>query len=345
MRRLLIVLLAVPVVAAGASLLAWHWAVGQMETRIAVWEAEQRAQGWTVSHGPPERGGWPLAAEVTLPGLSLDGGAGDVPGGITWSAERVTLRVAVARSRLATVSMAGVQHLRLGPAAPVSYTAERCTVAVALDASAPPSMFDLDAGGIKVAGGPSIGLLQGQFDVRDPAAAKFHLTSEAIGFPPPPAPQPPLGGGIASVSLDGVWQGGWPQATDPAASAAAWQAAGGAVTVQRLALGWGPLGVSGSGTVSLDSALQPVGTAKLRIVGYEATLSALAAGHVLAARAAQAAQAVLGLIATTPEGGGAPVVEVPLTLHGGALTMGRIPLARVPLLAWPSGTQPATLSQ
>ena len=48
-----------------------------------------------------------------------------------------------------------------------------------------------------------------------------------------------------------------------------------------------------------------------------------------------AATAVLTILARTPDDGGAPEVEAPLTLKGGKLSFGHTPLVKVPNLAWP----------
>ena len=338
MRRLLISLAMVLAMAAGSSFLAWRWVVGQMQTQFAAWVAAQQAQGWTVAHGEPGAGGWPFAAELILPDLSLTGLAADIPGGIAWSGERTTLRVDVLSPRLLTVLVGGGQRLRIGANAPVSYAADRFTLSVPLPPDGPPLAMALDAGGLQATGGLTIGLLEGQFEQQPAArATSIRLSAEAIAFPPPPAPQPPLGPHIASATVEGTLTGTIsPTATDPAAAAIAWQAAGGKLEVRRIALGWGPLGVSGTAAVELDPALQPVGTAALHIVGYADALQALAAGHVLSPHAAQAAAAVLGLLAVSPSGGGVPAVDVPLALHDRTLSMGHIPLARLPELVWPS---------
>lgn len=344
MRRLIAVGAAVLVTVLGASFFVWRWAEGQLQTQVDRWIANQQAQGWTVAHGAPVGGGWPLAVELTLPDLSLSGLERQIPGGMAWSGERVTLRMAALQPGLATASVSGAQHLRLGANAPLDYTAERFVLSAPLEN--PPRAAALDAGGLRFADGASIGLLQGQIDVPPGGAARLlRLTAEAIAFPPPPAPQPPLGGHIASATIEAALTGALPPAaTDPAAAAAAWQASGGELTVRRLALGWGPLGVSGGGAVSLDAALQPAATANLHLVGFDAALQALATAHAIAPNAARAAGAVLALLATQPQGGGAPAVDVPLTLKDRTLSMGRIPLAKLPQLVWPNRAAAATVS-
>jgi hypothetical protein len=56
---------------------------------------------------------------------------------------------------------------------------------------------------------------------------------------------------------------------------------------------------------------------------------------VVTSQAARAAKAVLALMAQTPKAGGPPEVDVPLVLRDRVLTMGRIPLLRLPQLLWP----------
>ena len=50
---------------------------------------------------------------------------------------------------------------------------------------------------------------------------------------------------------------------------------------------------------------------------------------------ATAAKAVLSLLASSPENGGPPSVDVPLTLKYGTLSMRQVPLVRLPELDWP----------
>jgi len=48
-----------------------------------------------------------------------------------------------------------------------------------------------------------------------------------------------------------------------------------------------------------------------------------------------AANAVLALLERVPEGGGSPVVEVPLAIQDRTVTVGNIPLAKLPMVIWP----------
>jgi hypothetical protein len=103
--------------------------------------------------------------------------------------------------------------------------------------------------------------------------------------------------------------------------------------LRKLDIAWGDVRLSGSATLALDPALQPMGAATARIAGYNAALDALVASGVLAPRAAVAARAVLALMARPTESG-PPVVEVPFSLQNRTLSLGRIPLVRFPELVW-----------
>lgn len=343
-RRLLILLAAVLAIVAGGSAVAWQWAAQRMQARLAAWEADAAAQGWTVTHQPARAGGWPFAVELTLPGAAITGLPQLAPGGVAWSAARVVLRVGLPEPRLATLRVEGAQRLRLGTATPLSFQADRFMLTTAL--STPARDVAFDAGGLRVDGGITVGLLQGLFAAAGGGGISARLSAEAISFPPPPAPQPPFGDHIASAIFEGALTGPLPVAGQSLPTAvAAWQAAGGSLSVSRFALGWGPLGASGEITAALDAALQPVGSAQLHLVGFTAALQALTDARLLAAPAARAAGAVLSLMATTPPDGGSPTVTVPLELRDRTLSMGHIPLAKLPRFDWSAGARPGIVDQ
>jgi hypothetical protein len=131
-------------------------------------------------------------------------------------------------------------------------------------------------------------------------------------------------------------QGQIPAAAGLTATASAWRVAGGSVKIRHLALGWGPLGVSGSATLALDEDLQPMGTGTSHLVGYTAALDALAAQGAISRSAATAANAVLSLLSNAPGEGEPPEVDVPLTLQYRTLSMRQVPLIRFPELDWPT---------
>jgi hypothetical protein len=345
-RRLWIILLAIPALLLAADTLYWRLAVRNLEDGLATWLAERRASGWTATVGQPVRGGWPLAATLTVPGVVLQGGAPDIPGGLAWRTDRLVLRVALVRPGLLEVASEGMQRLRLGNGPEIPYTAGQLHMTLPLQSGAPPQSAAIAAQGLR-AGMPNggdatssltIGSLALHLDFRPAAQAGevalgFSLAAESVGVPAPFARS--LGPRIASLALEGALDGPVPGAPGLQERASAWRDGGGTLEIQRLAVAWGPLDLTASATIALDEQQQPMGTGSARVVGYAETLDALAAHGLIGKSAATAAKAVLSLLAHTPEDGGPPDVEVPLTLQYRTLSMRQVPLLRLPELDWP----------
>ena len=297
-----------------------------------------------MTAGPPARGGWPWAARLDLPALALTGGQADLPGGVAWRGERVGLGVALLRPRRLVVTVGGAQDLRLGGLPALSFTADSFALEMPLETGGPARSADFGAAGLRVrtpAGEATVARLAGHGETRaaaGPGEAPLAVVASADQSCLPDRAWA-LGPRIAAASLDAALTGKLAPGkltpeTGPAWSAAAWRDGGGTLEVRRFAVGWGPLGLTGSATLALDAQLQPMGDANVRIVGAAETVDALAAAHILAPRAAQAAGGVLALFARAPEGGGPPQVEVPLTLRDRTLALGGFPLVRIPVWVW-----------
>lgn len=333
---IVLILVVLPALVGGVSFALWRWAEHRMARGFSDWETQMVAAGWTVRRGRSSSGGWPFAAEFSVEGLIILGGEDIFPGGVEYHGTRATIRWDPLKPDVLTARAEGQQSLRVGFNAALPFTADRLEVTVSL---LNPTSAGLDAAKLAFSdpvAGLTIGLLQSQADWHDPKKLALRVSAEAIALPPQPASQFPLGPYIASATVEGDFAGVFPTNPDsPAAGAAAWRDSGGAVALRRIAVGWGPLGLSGSANLKLDKSLQPDVAADLRLVGLDETLSALAAVHTITPRAAQTAKAVVGLMAQAPQGGAAVGVTVPLTLHDGSVAVGAIPLASVGKLDWP----------
>ena len=345
-RRLWIIVLAAPLLLAAADTLYWRLVERDLSDGFAAWLAGRSASGWTVIAGQPVRGGWPLAATLTVPAVSVKGGDPDIPGGLTWSSERLVLRIALLRPKVLEIASEGAQHLRFAEGMEIPYTADRLRVTLPLLPGAPPrtaalTVHDLRAGipaGRGAAASLTIGSLRLHLESRPAAQAgdaalAFLLDAEAIG--PPASISRSLGPRIASLTLQGSLDGPVPRTHALTERATGWRDGGGTLEIQRVAIHWGPLDLAASATLALDEQLQPMGTGSARVVGYAETLDALAAHGAISRSAATAAKAVLSLLAHSPEDGSPPDVEVPLTLQYRTLSMRQVPLVRLPELDWP----------
>ena len=344
-RRLLIGGVAILALLTAADTALWMIATARLQDELATWQARRRAAGWTVAAGPPQWAGWPLAAALILPDAVLTGGDQDLPGGLSWRAGQAELAVALLHPLRLRIRVAGPQHLRLSTLPEFDFAADRLEVSIPLD-RAPADRLPLDfaVAGLRVAAatGPldiaSFALHVDTWPAAPGGEAVLAVacSAEAIDLPPLRHARPwPVGSHIASAAFDTVLTGPWPGTGDVTARAAVWRDGGGKLEVPRLALGWGPLGLSASATAALDAQMQPMGAATARVLGYAATLEALTASGVLGPRVAQAIGAVLSLLARPAQQGGAPQVEVPVTVENRTLSLGPVPLVRLRELVWP----------
>jgi hypothetical protein len=342
-RRILVSLGLAAAVLVAADVVLRRWSEAQLRDGFAAWAEAERAEGYTVTSGVPRASGWPLAAEVTVSDLSVTGPLLDLPASATWSAQSVLLRIGLLHPRTLLIAVAGDQHLRLDGGLDLPFTAAAQRMIIPLQPGVPARSATLEVTQLRTGGalaGLTVAHLRGTSELK-PAALQgepaLNLTASAtdIALPQSPGITWPLGPTIASVTLSAAVTGPMPLTPALIARATGWRDGGGTFEVQHATLRWGPLDLSGSATLALDEHLQPMGAATAKFKGYVATLDALARGHLIPPQAALAAKAVLGLMAHTPEDGGPPEVEVPLTLQNRTLSLGRIPLARVPEFSWP----------
>jgi hypothetical protein len=341
-RRFWFYFAAVPVVLLGAHFAYWSFVQHQLAQAYGQWVAQARAAGWTMTVGSSTEGGWPLAGQLQLSNVSLMGGGAMLPGGIQWRSNSITLRAGLTDPRSLDVIAEGEQHLRIGRSPDIPISANQLQATLSLQPDSPPRDVDvlvrqLVAGVMpdrQAAGQLKIGLLQGHADlVATGVSTAFSSSIEAVELPT--AIKWPLGPRLSSLALDGALSGTLGVGATPSQEAAAWRDSGGSLDIRRLAVGWGPLGVSATATLALDDQLQPMGAGNARLVGYAAALDSLADNGTLSRSAVIAAKAVLSLLAPTPGDGEPSEVEVPLTLQYRTLSIRQVPLLRLPELDWP----------
>lgn len=350
LRGLLGLALLAALLAAGHALL-WRWMGSQLEAGFQDWAAQRRALGWRVEHAPPLRGGWPLAATLTLPRFRLEGGGATLPGGMEWQAEALVLRLAPPRLDRLVVEMPGRHRLRLG-LAELPFAADRLAATLPLEAGVLPREARLDAERLRL--GTPAGTVEARAAVLEietrmtaiegePAVALRLLATDLLLPPGEAGGLAPavgaLGRGVAEAALDLALTGPVPPGRGPAAKAEAWRDGGGTLALQGLQLRWGPLAANGTATLTLDEALQPMGAGTLRLAGAGEALQAAAEAGLLTRQAASTGRGVLRLLSRTPAAGGPAELELPLALENRVLTAARIRLAQMPAWSWPAAPE------
>lgn len=304
--------------------------VAQAEARIAA----ERALGARISHAAPTRGGYPFEARVTLPALRHEGTI-RAPGGpqvaVEATTRAVTLILAPAAPRvlMADITCPCTVAAGRGEAMPIAARSLRAELPLG---PGTPTLTGTDLT-LDLAHGPlSIALLRAR--PAEPAAARVSAEAFGIVLPPPDA-RWPLGQRIASLTAEARLRGLVPAQASTARALAAWRDADGALILDAVSLAWGPLTLRGAATVTLDAALQPRGAATAVLSGFGPTLDQLSAAGMIPRGPASLARFALTAASRPGEGGGERVVDIPLTLEAGMLTAARIPIARVPRIAWP----------
>jgi hypothetical protein len=330
-RSLAVLILLVLVLGAGWTGL-WYVVAGRLADHVLAWEQQQRAAGWAISHGAPTRTGWPMAAGIALPGIAVSGGGRYLPGGIAWQAGSLTVALDIRHPNDLFLGIAGRQSVRIGGGPPLPFQAARMIGRIALLPGERPGLMQLHATNLLAAlaagGGPpealSIADIAAAMQADGAADANGNAllaaaTLSGIGLPPRLIPG--LGGTVQTAAFDAALSG-------PAATAAAWQQAGGSLTLRALHLVDGGLTLDGQGRFQLDPALRPSGSLSLAATGLGAAIDRMVHAGVLSRPAALAITAMLGLMMRPPD---PAMLQAPLTLLRGVVSLGAIPLVRLPL--------------
>ena len=321
----------------------WYLVAGRLAAHVASWEQQERAQGWTIAHGTPRRTGWPMAAGITLPDVSVSGGAQYLPGGVAWQTGSVTLALDIRHPNALFIGINGRESLKVAGGPTMPFQATKFIGRMALLPGDRPGLVQLHAMDLLVAltkadGTPepfSIGELAAavQADGRADAQADALVvaaTMTDVDLPPNLLPgfARSLQTAAFDIAISGPLPAGGTAADAPAATAAAWQKAGGSLALRLLHVADGRLTLDGQGRFQLDAFLRPAGSMTVTVAGLDETLDRLAKNGVLSRQEAIAITAMLGLMMRPPE---PHLLQAPLSLREGLVSLGEIPVVRLPL--------------
>ena len=333
-----------------ADTLAWLQMQQLLDRRLRLLVQDAARSGWVLRAAGERRGGWPLTARLTLEAARAHGAAALFPGGVSWSGERVSATLPLLHPRRVTFSAAGIQTLSAGGARTLGDSLRFWSVASGLHLPAGTrdgiGQLSFEATGLRLAlpgAGPdgvvAVAGLQGRLRWTPQALA---LTLALRGIALPPGTAIPIGSVVPAAALELSLIGPAGGGGDLAARLRDWRAGGGRLLLRQATIDWKDAGIEAAGHVVLDGNLQPDGGFTVQVTGADAMLDRLAQSGRLDPSAVAAARAVLGLISaardeprgrSTGQPSAGPLrrpLQLPLTLHGGLLSLGQIPLLRIP---------------
>ena len=313
----------------------WFMAAAWLRDGVEDWAGARRAEGFAVGYDDLEVSGFPfrLAAELTAPRIGKPGAAPAWTWSAwTWSADSLLAEVRPWAFDRVAATLPAEQRLSYrrpgGAEQVVTASVQRGVVVFEVGGGGALDYVSVETIGAVVTT-PRGAFRFARLDGRGGRAldSAVDLAIDVEGASLPPGLYGGLGGDIARFAAEATVVGAWP-ASPPGAALAAWSAAGGLVELKALALRWGGLGASASGTLTVDRELRPLAALTAEIEGYAAVLEALAAGGLLTARDAAFTTTALNLLAKRgPDG--RRVLRVSVTAQDGTLFVG--PLALVKL--------------
>ena len=113
-----------------------------------------------------------------------------------------------------------------------------------------------------------------------------------------------------------------------------WRDTGGTLELADFSLVWGPLQIAGDGTLAVDDALQPVGAFTAQIAGLDRLVDLLERTGRMRPQQAAIARIALAVLTRAPANGGAPQARLPVSIQNQQLSIGPIPLLRLPTISW-----------
>jgi hypothetical protein len=274
-RRAAVILLLCFAMLAAGYLYTAHLAETGIKRGLVTWAQQRNADGWHVT-------GHIESSLLTLLGAEVVVRDGDLvidnamPGGLELGASRIVIKVSPFDPLDVRITVPDQALLRLGSQTPVHITSKLLEAVVRLQPKSiqPRSAIrSITIAGQKLAGDD--GSAVGSFDTTvtiDPNDAKLDLRTEAIVLP---VDVPVLGSHLSDFTLHAALDV-FPGDVGSAASRAdIWRSSGGKIAIDSIMAGWGPLGITGQGSMTLDSNLQPDGSATLQLRGYQQVLSLL----------------------------------------------------------------------
>jgi len=140
-----------------------------------------------------------------------------------------------------------------------------------------------------------------------------------------------LGKDLESFNLSAKIMGDIDRTIDVKQALSLWREEGGKITVDRIAMNWGPSTLAGYGTLVLDEEMQPAANLTAQVTAFNPIVDVLNQAHLIRERDATMARLVIGR--QMPRSGAG---NLSLSLRSGTVYVGPLALTQVPLIEWPT---------
>ena len=320
----------------GAYTALWFVVAGKLEEGLTEWAQSARAQKLDVSWRQLRVGGFPLAFEIELRDAALRDEAITPPAEL--HAPLLSGSTRPWNFRAWRLTAPGGLNAAAGPAAePVAkLAAQAASGAVVVADEGATIWLGLDQP--RAEAGPQIAARTADFWlILPPHPPETHterygaLAADLHGVTLPRLPAPFVNP-VDEVAFAIEVKGAIPTAP-PRQAAAAWRDSGGTVELDRLALRWGRIAITGSGTLAFDRDLQPIGGFSGAVEGYEDLMAALVAAGRMRPGDARLARVALAMLAKAgPDG--RPEIATSFTIQNGEMFLGPAKLGPAPKINW-----------
>jgi hypothetical protein len=313
----------------------WHYVAGALREQLVPWAQARASEGYIVHWDDAEVGGFPGSFRFNFTNLSF-GTLRPVPVAMNaptlsawampWNLKHWEFTTASGTRIVDTGGNVGFELHRVDGAVDVEGR-----VVAAIDVTA------VGLTGLGLAQGTGIGDAEAHIEL--PTTPPQSHTDTALGLSLQlsdatlPANVPGFGNTLSGFSFTGQMKGALPPGQIVPALKQ-WRNDGGTVELQSLRLRWGSLLVDASGTLALDNALQPEGAFSAVITGQDAAVDVAVKTGALKPSDAGAAKAVLGLLARPNGNNGDKAITLPVTIQNQQLYLGPAKLANIPPIPW-----------
>lgn len=338
-----IILIAAVAIVALAILYSAYWLLLAVYYRAAAetWIDSRRNEGYAVVYDDLDVGGFPGAVRLSFEQPRMTAPPHGEPA--QWTAARLDAAIDPFDWTRHTVEVVGDHMVVLGE--PPKRDVLRGYAAI--------FKLDLDVGNavpggvltvrdwtLRAEGGEQVSIARLDATGRDvlgkegaEAGATYTFAAAAAGIVLPERANSPLGREVQSVAFDSTVIGPldlrrWPEGL------LRWRDDGGVLEIERLAARYGPVSFTGDGTVSLDRGGQPEGALTLHVQGLLEAVDAFQSHGLIGPQEALGVKFLWSALARPPQGGGPPVVSVPMTVQDRVLAVGPLRLVRLPEIEW-----------